>query len=79
MSQVIAPYWVDNVARPPLLPKYLNTGPDDTANQYGSMPVHTPLAKVLPLIAPKKEDAPQAHALDHLRPAYHPLPGTRCC
>ena len=59
MSQKIPPYWIGNVTHILRPRKPLSTGPNDTANQYGSMPVQKPLAKVLPLIAPTKKDVPQ--------------------
>jgi hypothetical protein len=59
MSQRIMPYWVGNVAHLSPPPRYLRTGPNDTANQWGSPREQKPLAKVLPLIAAKKKDVPQ--------------------
>jgi len=61
MSEKVAHYRIGNVTRMQLPPRSLSTGSDDTAMQYGSTLVQKPpLAKVLPLTAPKKkEDAPQ--------------------
>lgn len=60
MSQKIPPYWIDNVTHIPLPRKHLGTGPDDTANQYGSKPDPKRVAEVLPLTAAqKKRDVPQ--------------------
>ena len=60
MSQKVVHYWIGNVTRMQLPREYLSTGPDDTANQYGSTPNQKHVAKVLPLTAPKqKEDVRQ--------------------
>lgn len=60
MSQKITPYWIGSVAHLRLPAKYLSTGPDDRASQYGSIPGQKPVAEVLPLTAAqKKKDVPQ--------------------
>ena len=60
MSQKIMPYWIGNVTHMPILQKPLSTGPDHTANQYGSTPDQKPAAEVLPLTAAqKKKDVSQ--------------------
>lgn len=60
MSQKMPPYWIGNVTHIRLPRKHPGTGPDETANQYGSTPDPKPVAEVLPLTAAqKKKDVPQ--------------------
>ena len=67
MSQKIPPYWIGNVTHILRPRKLLSTGPNDTANQYGSKPDPKPLAEVLPLTAAQKKKGSSANQVGELK------------